>query len=118
MKNTFIEICIYEVKPDKAEDFETLIEKVCRHHRAFHGVIDARYMKRTHRPPDFSGVKKGEPPIKLSRKPQSVTYVLYWELKNEKVHGKATKSGLENYFNEFRRCLLKPPKIILGERLK
>lgn len=115
---TFVEICIYEVKPNKTEEFETLVERVAKHHREFPGVKDVRYMKRTHRQGDFAAVKKGEPPIKLTRAPKSVTYVLYWELDSETVHGKATKSGLERFFKEFTKCLVTPPKIILGERIQ
>jgi len=114
----FVEVCIYEVKPDKAEEFERLIEKVVKHHRDYKGVVDVRYMKRTHRPIDFSGARKGEPAIRLTKKPDVVTYVLYWELNNEITHGKATKSGLNHYFTDFRRCLVKPPKMILGERIQ
>jgi hypothetical protein len=115
---SFVEVCLYEVKPDKIEEFEELIERVAKHHREFTGVIDVRYMKRTHRQGDFSSVKKGEPPIKLTRRPKSVTYCLYWELEDEVRHGEATKSGLEHFYKEFTRCLISPPKIILGERIQ
>lgn len=114
----FVEVCIYEVKPDKVEEFEQLVEKVAKHHRNFPGVIDVRYIKRTHRPVDFSAAKRGDPAIKLTRAAKSVTYVLYWELNNAITHGKATKSGLEHFFKEFVRCLLSPPKMILGERIQ
>lgn len=117
MRKSFVEVCLYEVKPERTEEFEDLISRVVKHHREFPGVIDVRYIKRTHRPVDFSGVKKGEPAIRLTRTPESVIYVLYWELDNEITHAKATKSGLEHFFKEFTRCLVKPPKIILGERL-
>lgn len=118
MKNTFVEVCIYEVKPNKTDEFEFLIEEVVKHHKNFPGVIDVKYMKRTHRPADFESVKEGKPAIKLTRQTLPVTYVLYWELDNEITHAKATKSGLKNFFKEFTRCLLKPPKIILGERIQ
>ena len=118
MKNRkFVEVCLYEVKPEKTEEFEDLIKKVFKHHKSFSGVIDVRYIKRTHRPVSFAGAKKAEPAIRLTRKPQSVTYVLYWELKDEIAHAKATKSGLEKFFKEFQRCLVKPPRIILGESI-
>lgn len=113
----FIEVCLYEVKPEKAEEFEELIRKVIKHHSIFPGVIDVKYMKRTHRPVDFGGAKRAEPAIRLTRAQNSITYILYWELKDEIIHAKATKSGLEHFFSEFRRCLTKPPKIILGERI-
>lgn len=117
-EDSFVEVCLYEVKPNKTEEFEALIKKVLKHHSEFPGVKDVKYMRRTHRPGSFSDAKAGKPPIKLTRKPKFYTYVLYWELDNEITHGKATKSGLENFFKEFNRCLVKAPKIILGERIQ
>lgn len=117
-QKNFVEICIYEVKPDKTDEFEDLLKRVSKHHSEFQGVIDAKYIKRTHRPADFREVKRGKPAIRLSRPSDAVTYVLYWELNDEIIHAKATKSGLEHFFKDFRRCLVKPPKIILGERIQ
>ena len=114
----FVEVCIYKVKPDKAEEFEHLIERVVKHHREFPGVRDVRYMKRTHRPRDFSSARKGLPAIKLTRRPREVTYVLYWELDDEVTHGKATRSGLEHFFRDLRRCLTATPNMIMGERIQ
>ncbi len=114
----FIEVCIYEVKPDRVEEFERLIERVAKHHRDFPGVKEVRYVKRTHRQGNFAAVRKGEPPIRLTRIRKSVTYVLYWELNSETTHGKATKSGLEHFYKEFARCLVTMPRIILGERIQ
>jgi hypothetical protein len=113
----FVEVCIYEVKPDRTDEFESLLNNVAIHHRDCPGVLDVRYVKRTHRQGDFAAVKRGERPIRLTRKPKSVTYVLYWELESDIAHGKATQSGLEHFYSEFRGCLVKVPRIILGERL-
>ncbi len=116
--SSFVEVCIYEVKPEKVEQFEALVQRVAKHHREFPGVLDVRYIKRTHRQGDFASVKAGKPPIRLTRKPQSVTYILYWELRDEVVHGQATCSGLQQFFKEFTRCLITTPKIMLGERIQ
>jgi len=83
----------------------------------FEGVIDVKYMKRTHRQKDFNSVKNGESAIRLTRKPKSEKYVLFWKLENELIHGMATKSGLEKFYKRFSRCLVTMPKIILGDRL-
>jgi hypothetical protein len=115
--SSFVEICIYEVKPEKVDEFEILLKDVYEHHKSFDGVIDVRYMKRTHRQKDFNSVKNGEPAIRLIRKPKSVKYVLFWEIEDEYVHGKATKSGLEKFYKRFNRFLLTMPKIIVGDRL-
>jgi len=115
--SSFVEVCIYEVKPHKTEEFEQLLEDIKAHHSKALGCIDVRYMKRTHRQKDFQSVKNGEPAIKLTRKPKSVTYVLYWELTNVGKHADATKSGLEKFYKRFNRCLITMPKIILGDRI-
>lgn len=39
------------------------------------GVIDVKYIKRTHRQKDFNAVKAGEPPVRLTRFVGKVTYV-------------------------------------------
>lgn len=117
LPSAFVEVCIYEVKPEKTPEFEQLLQKVANHHRSFPGVRDVRYIKRTHRPRDFASARKGVPPSRLTRTPTFVTYVLYWELDDELAHGKATESGLEQFLSEFRRCLVTPPKVILGERI-
>ncbi len=118
MKNTFVEICIYEVKPNKTEEFESLVQKVVKHHKNFPGVIDVKYMKRTHRQESFQAAKAGKLPVKLTRAPKAITYVMYWELKDEIAHAKATKSGLQHFFKEFSCCLTTIPKIILGKRIR
>jgi len=114
----FVEVCIYEVKIDKVEEFEKLIEEVTKHHREFPGVIDVRYMKRTHRPVSFNAAKNGKPAIRLTRTPKSVTYVMYWELDDGITHGNATRSGLEKFYRRFTHCSVTMPKIILGERIR
>lgn len=115
---SFVEVCIYKVKPNKTLDFEDLVGRVVKHHREFPGVRDARYMKRTHRPRDFTSAKKGLPAIKLTRRPKEVTYVLFWELDDEVTHRRTTKSGLERFFRDFARCLATTPNMILGQRIQ
>jgi hypothetical protein len=114
----FVEVCIYKVKPDKTLEFEDLVARVVKHHRGFPGVRDVRYVKRTHRPRDFTLAKKGHPAIKLTRRPKEVTYVLYRELDDAMTHGRATKSGLEHFFRDFARCLVTTPNMILGQRIQ
>lgn len=40
----FTEICIYEVKPNKEAEFETLIQEVTKHNKSNIGVIDANVL--------------------------------------------------------------------------
>ena len=113
----FNEICIYEVKVEKQDEFEELVKEVAVFYKSHCGVFDVKYIKRTHRQEDFNAAKNGEPPIKLTRFQGKVTYILVWILDNEKIHGELTKAGLERYYKRFNRCLTTMPKILLGEDL-
>ena len=41
------EICVYEVKTNKEEEFEELIKEVGDFYSSCSGVIDVKYIKRT-----------------------------------------------------------------------
>jgi len=111
----FYEICIYEVKPTKETEVETLMKEVAEFYKAQEGVIDVKYIKRTHRQKDFNAVKNGELPIRLTRVTDKITYVLYWELENEEVHARLCQPAIEKFYKRWTRCLTTMPKIILGE---
>lgn len=117
MEKTFVEICIFQVKPNKTEEFEAILNNLIDFQRKEAGVIDVRYMKRTHRFTDFSGIKNGEPSKRIERIIKSVKYIMYWELENELVHGKATQAFFEKFDKEISRCLIAPADKHLGERL-
>jgi len=114
----FYEVCLYEAKPEKADEIETLMREVAEFYRAQDGVITVRYIKRTHRQKDFNAVKEGEPAIRLTRIADKVTYVLYWELESAEAHAKLCKPALEKFYKRWTRCLITIPKIILGESVE
>lgn len=113
----FNEICIYEAKIDKQEEIETLMKEVAEFYKAQPGVIEVKYIKRTHRQKDFNAVKNGEPPVRLTRYVGKVTYVLYWVCESENVHAEVGKLGIEKFYKRWTRCLTTMPKIILGENI-
>ncbi|KUO53008.1 MAG: hypothetical protein APF76_12580 [Desulfitibacter sp. BRH_c19] len=113
----FNEICIYEVKLDKQDEVEELMKEVAVFYKEQQGVIDVKYIKRTHRQKDFNAVKSGEPPIKLTRYVGKVTYMLYWVVENEEAHATVSKLGLEKFYKRWNRCLTIMPKILLGENI-
>jgi len=114
----FYEVCIYEAKPHKADKIETLMHEVAEFYRAQAGVITVRYIKRTHRQKDFNAVKEGEPPVRLTRITDKITYVLYWELESAEAHAALCKPALEKFYKRWTRCLITMPKIILGESVE
>ena len=113
----FNEICIYEAKIDKQEEIEELMKEVAECYKNQSGVIDVKYIKRTHRQKDFNAVKAGEAPIQLTRNIAKVTYVLYWVVNDEETHARVSKIGIEKFYKRWTRCLTTMPKIILGENI-
>ena len=73
----FNEICIYEAKIEKQDEIEQVMKEVADFYMAQDGVVDVKYIKRTHRQADFKAVKEGETPIRLTRNIGKVTYVLH-----------------------------------------
>jgi len=62
----FNEICVYEAKIEKQDEIETLMKEVAEFYLTQPGVIDVKYIKRTHRQKDFNAVNNGETPIRLT----------------------------------------------------
>jgi hypothetical protein len=113
----FNEICIYEAKIDKQEEIEQLMKEVAEFYLSQPGIIDVKYIKRTHRQKDFESVKAGEPAIRLTRQVEKVTYVLYLVGKDEQAHANLYKPAMEMFYKRWNRCLTTMPKIILGENI-
>lgn len=114
---SFVEICIFQVKPEKVEDFEKLVIEMERFQKEFDGTIDIKYMKRTHTLDGTEVIKTGEPAKKLERIIKSVKYVFYWELKDNTAHGMATKELFQRFGKDFNRLLVVPADKLVGERI-
>ena len=113
----FNEICVYEAKIEKQDEIEALMKEVAEFYLSQPGVIDVKYIKRTHRQKDFNAVKAGEPPIRLTRQVGKVTYMLYLVLEDAEAHGRLAEVGLEKFYKRWNRCLITMPKIYLGENI-
>ncbi len=113
----FNEICIYEAKIEKQDEIEALTKEVAEFYRSMTGVIEIRYIKRTHRQKDFNAVRAGEPPIRLTRQVGKVTYILYLVVEDEEAHANLYKPVLEKFYKRWNRCLTTMPRILLGENI-
>lgn len=113
----FNEICIYEAKIDKQDEIEALMKEVAEFYLTQPGVIDVKYIKRTHRQKDFNAVKAGEVPIRLTRNVGKVTYLLHMVLENEQAHADLCVAALNKFYKRWNRCLTTMPKIYLGENI-
>ena len=113
----FNEICIYEAKIEKQDEIEALMKEVAEFYMSLPGVIDVKYIKRTHRQKDFNAVRAGEPPIRLTRNVGKVTYMLYLVVEDEQAHANLYIPAMEKFYKRWNRCLLTMPKILLGENI-
>ena len=113
----FNEICIYEVKINKQDEIEALMKEVAEFYLSQPGVIEVKYIKRTHRQENFNANKEGKPAIRLTKWVGKVTYILHWTVEDEETHAHVSKLGLERFYNRWNRCLTTMPKILLGENI-
>ena len=101
----FTEICIYQVKPQKTEEFEALLSEAKSLLEKQEGLLMLRLIKRGYHI-DMEQIKEGLPPLKLTRIVKSVKYMLYWEFDTKESYGEAIE-----------KCLVVPHDKYLGERL-
>ena len=113
----FYEICIYQAKIEKQEILETLMKEVAEYYLQQKGVIDVKYIKRTHRQKDFNAMRTGLPPVRLQRQIDKVIYILYLVVENEQAHGDLAKLGYDKFYKRWPSCLIKMPTIYLGETI-
>ena len=64
MAKTFSEIKLFQVKPDKLEQFELLIDTILNEQKKQDGCIEIKYFKRFY---TIDGVELGQPPRELTR---------------------------------------------------
>ena len=110
----FTEICIYQVKPQKVEEFETLMLEAKSFLEQQEGLLLLRLSKREYHI-DMEQIKEGLPPLKLTRIVKSVKYMLYWEFDTKESYGAAQKNLYNSYWKAIEKCLIVPHDKYLGE---
>ncbi len=111
MKKTFIEIKLFQVKPDRLEQFEAKIEEMSAFQLRCEGCISLKYFKRFY---TIDGIELGEPPRELTRIVKCIKYYSYWEFDTRENYGKAIKLFFENDYKDLQKLLLAPFDIQLG----
>ncbi len=112
----FTEICIYQVKPQKTEEFETLMLEAKSLLEKQEGLLLLRLAKRSYHI-DMEQIKEGLPPLEITRIVKSVKYMLYWEFDSKESYGAAQKNLYESYWKPIEKCLIAPHDKYLGEVL-
>ena len=112
----FTEICIFQVKPQKIEEFETLMLEAKSFLEKQEGLLMLRLVKRGYRI-DMEQIKEGLPPLKINRIVKSVKFMLYWEFDTKESYGAAQKNLYVSYWKSIEKCLIVTHDKYLGEVL-
>ena len=110
----FTEICIYQVKPQKTEEFEALMLEAKSLLEKQEGLRLLRLVKRGYRI-DMEQIREGFPPLEIKRIVKSVKYMLYWEFDSKESYGTAQKNLYDSYWKPIEKCLIVPHDKYLGE---
>ncbi len=111
MGNPFTEMKLFQVKPDKLEEFEALIKTIKSEQEKQPGCISVRYMKRFY---TFDGVETGEPPRELTKIVKCVKYYSYIEYDTIENCGKAMGWFFANHAKNVIKLLIMPFDINSG----
>ena len=114
MVKTFSEIKIFQVKPEKLEQFEAIADTMSKEQIEQQGCIAIKYMKRFY---TINGIELGDAPRELTKLVKCVKYYSFWEFDNKENYGKATKWFFENYLKDIQQLLLAPFDINCGNSL-
>ncbi len=114
MQKAFSEIKLFQVKPEKLEQFETIADIIWKEQMKQQGCITIKYMKRFY---TIDGVELGEAPRELTKIVKCVKYYSFWEFDNKENYGKATKWFFETYLKDVQKLLIAPFDINCGNSL-
>lgn len=112
LKTTFSEVKLFQVKPDKLDEFESLVNVIADEQKKQQGCIDIKYMKRF-----FTLDGLGNPPRELTKIVKCVKYYSYWEFDNKENYGKAIEWFFTNYEKNIQKLLIMPFDINCGNSL-
>lgn len=111
MGNTFSEIKLFQVKPEKIDEFEALAAQIKAEQEKLPGCICAKYMKRFF---TFDGVENGKAPRELTKIVKCVKYYSYLEFDTIENCGKANGWFFDNYAKRVMKLLIMPFDINSG----
>lgn len=111
MNDRFSEVKLFQVKPDRLEEFEQLIQQLAKQQSEQPGCLCMKYTKRFF---TIDGVEPGDPPKELTKIVKCVKYFSYWEFDNKENYGKAIKWFFDQYGKEIQKLLIMPFDIHCG----
>lgn len=109
MKGSFSEVKLFQVRPDRLDEFELFIAHVAEEQKQQQGCLDIKYVKRF-----FIFDEIGSPPRELTKIVKCVKYFSYWEFDNMENYSKAVKWFFSNYEKQLQKLLIMPFDINCG----
>jgi hypothetical protein len=112
MKSAFSEVKLFQVKPDKLAEFETLISIIVKEQKNQTGCKSIKYLKRF-----YVFDKIGEQPRELTKIVKCVKYYSYWEIDTMENYANANTWLFGNYEKQIMRLLIMPFDINCGNSI-
>ncbi len=114
MDKPFVEMLLFQVKPDKLADFEALMKELLPQMTAQPGCTGLCCFKRFY---TFDGVELGKPPRELTKIVKCVKYYASWQFDTIENCGVANGWLMEQHFKPISRFLVAPYDINSGYAL-
>jgi hypothetical protein len=111
MENSFSEVKIFQVKPDKLVEFEALAVIIAEEQKQQNGCINIKYFKRFF---TIYKVEDGDPPRELTKIVKCVKYYSFWEFDSKENYGKAISWFFNKYGKQIQKLLIMPFEINCG----
>ncbi|MCL2031226.1 MAG: antibiotic biosynthesis monooxygenase [Oscillospiraceae bacterium] len=111
-ENRFLEIKLFQVKPDKTAEFEALATEIAEEQKRRPGCTDIKYMKRFY---TVDGIGSGDPPRELTKIVKCVKYFSCWEFDHKENYGKAVEWFFTECLKPVQRLLIAPFDIHCGD---
>ena len=114
MEKSFVEMKLFQVKPDKTEQFEAMAERMSADQAKWDGCISIKYFKRFY---TIDGTEPGNPPRELTKVVKCVKYYSYWEFDTKENYGLAIQHFFDCYRKDLQKLLISPFDINIGYSL-
>jgi len=101
----FVTLITFQVKPDKAADFESRILEIQKQQRFLPGCRMAGYFKRFY---TFDGVETGLPPREITKIIKCIKYYAWLEFESIEACGQAKDWFFETHLKEINKLLIMP----------
>jgi len=112
--NKFSEVKLFQVKPDKLNEFEALAKAMAVEQEKQSGCLSIKYVKRFY---TIDGVEMGNPPRELTKVVKCVKYFSYWEFDSKESYGKAVEWFFATHVKAVQKLLIAPFDINCGDSI-